>query len=228
LDREDRWNLYFREHLKNEKEKMLRIEPVVEVFADMVEKEGFNRVADIGCGLGRHSLYLARRNFRVYGCDISEAILLHAEKNALINELDIQFVQADYQDLPFYHEIFGGALVVDTIHHDPLENIVKALKEIHRVLEPGGLICLNPPSVRDELFGGERRLGDKLFVLHRVPHYFFESEEIVMLLSKLNFVIEFFKTESYIQNREGQKVFREKFNIIARKITGKRTYYNPL
>jgi ubiquinone/menaquinone biosynthesis C-methylase UbiE len=147
---------------------------------------------------------------------------------AQAHELDIQFVQADYQDLPFYHDIFGGALIIDTIHHDLLENIVKALKEIHRVLEPGGLICLNPPSTRDELFGGVRKLGDKLFVLHRVPHYFFEAEEIETLLRKLNFKIELFKTESYTQNREGQKVYREKFNIIARKTTAKRTYYNPL
>ena len=43
--------------------------PEVVEMADRLEREGVRRVLDIGCGMGRHLVYLAARGFAVVGTD---------------------------------------------------------------------------------------------------------------------------------------------------------------
>jgi ubiquinone/menaquinone biosynthesis C-methylase UbiE len=228
LDREDRWNLYLKENIEKEKSRLDQVDPLVETFADAVIKKKFRRIADVGCGLGRHSLYLSRMNFQVLGCDISESVLQLVEQIAASRDADLQFIQADYMELPFFNEVIGGVVAVDTLHHDILENIIKALKEIHRVLVPGGILGFNPLSTRDELFGNGRKLGEKLYIIHRLPHYFFDQDEIEQMLNRLNFKIDNMELHSYRQVRNGKEYYREKFNIIARKVSRKKSHFISL
>ena len=47
--------------------------PEVETMADLLEAEGGRRVLDIGCGMGRHTVYLAARGFEVTATDNAAA-----------------------------------------------------------------------------------------------------------------------------------------------------------
>ena len=57
------------------------------------------RVADFGCGHGRHSLELAQRGFEVIGVDVNE-LPLSLARQAASPELPVTFVQADYRVPP--------------------------------------------------------------------------------------------------------------------------------
>lgn len=65
----------------------------------MLNPRGDERVLDLACGTGRHSIELRRRGFEVVGVDISAELLAMAEQDAALNELDIEFVQADLREL---------------------------------------------------------------------------------------------------------------------------------
>jgi SAM-dependent methyltransferase len=54
-----------------------------------------NRVLDLCCGIGRHSLELARRGFKVTGLDRTSAYLSTASKQVKKAGLDIEFVNED-------------------------------------------------------------------------------------------------------------------------------------
>jgi len=52
-------------------------------------------VLDLGCGVGRHSLELARRGFKATGVDRTKSYLKQAQEKAEKEKLDIEFVQSD-------------------------------------------------------------------------------------------------------------------------------------
>jgi ubiquinone/menaquinone biosynthesis C-methylase UbiE len=53
------------------------------------------KVLDLCCGIGRHSLELARKGFKVVGVDLTEGYLSKARKQARAESLNIQFVRDD-------------------------------------------------------------------------------------------------------------------------------------
>jgi 2-polyprenyl-3-methyl-5-hydroxy-6-metoxy-1,4-benzoquinol methylase len=54
----------------------------VDFLIDLMELPRQSQILDIGCGVGRHSLELARRGYRPLGIDISEEFIRYATKIA--------------------------------------------------------------------------------------------------------------------------------------------------
>lgn len=53
------------------------------------------RVLDLCCGIGRHSLELARRGYNVVGVDLTEEYIAKARRKAKAESLNIQFIKDD-------------------------------------------------------------------------------------------------------------------------------------
>ena len=70
-------------------------------------------VLDMGCGVGRHSIELARRGFHVTGVDRTQVYLSKATNQADGQGLDIKFIKADMREFQRDEE-FDGALSLFT------------------------------------------------------------------------------------------------------------------
>ncbi len=115
--------------------------PEFEMLASYI-KEG-SRVLDIGCGNGRLYKYLNNElgimNYGYAGIDQSEELIKIARKN--YPEAD--FRTADVFDLPYKNGEFDIAAGIAFLHHIPSQELrVKCLKEIYRILKPGGILFL--------------------------------------------------------------------------------------
>jgi demethylmenaquinone methyltransferase/2-methoxy-6-polyprenyl-1,4-benzoquinol methylase len=103
-------------------------------------------VLDVCCGTGDLALSLARSgNARVIGVDFAQPMLVRArEKNAAQAADDgkkcVQFLEADALNLPFADASFD--LVTSAFGFRNLANYESGLREIHRVLKPGGTIAI--------------------------------------------------------------------------------------
>lgn len=228
MDKEERWDLYINERVHREHKNLDCINPLAEEFVEILKTQCMEFVLDMGCGLGRHMHYLITQGLRVIGCDISSRTLELAEDIAKARGKNLDLVQCDFADMPFNNKVFDAVMAIDSIHHDAKEKIARALREAHRVLKPDGLICLNPISVEDDLFGQGRKLGERLCVIHRIPHYFFDPDEIRSVLERSYFRILTLERDRFKQVRDGKEVTREKFRIIAQKAPRPRGFYRPL
>ena len=101
---------------------------------------GKERILDLACGFGRHSLAFARRGYSVVGIDITKEFIEDAAKTAEEEFLDIKFIQSDIRDINYQNE-FDVVLNLADGAIGYLENDMENLKifnVISKALKSGG------------------------------------------------------------------------------------------
>ena len=107
-----------------------------------------DRILDLGCGTGRHSIEMARRGYKMTGVDISRGMLDEARRGAAKAGVDIDLIQGDAVTYTVEEEfdaaicICEGAFGLLGAQDDPHWRDVEILKNIHRALKPEGKLIL--------------------------------------------------------------------------------------
>lgn len=120
------------------------------------------RSLDVGCGVGFAFEYLSRANFNFdpYGVDISDDAIAEARRRLDGRQnADQRLTVIDSQALPFEDSFFALVTCFDMLEHLDESDIDETLKEIDRVLEPGGTF-LGAVSCRKAGFSD--KFGDNL------------------------------------------------------------------
>ena len=111
------------------------------------------RVLDVACGAGNTTLAAARRRAQATGCDWVPALLERAEQRAKAEGLEIKWVEADAEDLPFPDGSFD--IVLSTFGVMFAADQQRAANQLLRVCRPGGTIGLanwTPASAVGDIF----------------------------------------------------------------------------
>lgn len=95
-------------------------------------------ICDLGCGPGQIARYLHRQGIRTLGVDLSPCMIAEAQR---LNP-GIPFHQGDMLALPDADHSWGGIAAFYCIIHIPREQVVEALREMKRVLKPGGVLLV--------------------------------------------------------------------------------------
>ncbi len=106
-------------------------------FLKIIKNRGI--VIDIGGGFGRYAP-LCAPNFKEYVIVEPSKELLEMARKKWKRFSNIKYVNAFAQNLPFEDDEFDVALFIRVIHH--IEKPEEALKEIKRVLKPGGFLII--------------------------------------------------------------------------------------
>jgi demethylmenaquinone methyltransferase/2-methoxy-6-polyprenyl-1,4-benzoquinol methylase len=121
-------------------------EPVLRSVIQALRLPAGSHGLDIGCGIGLQELLLAEAvgsEGHVTGMDILPEFLAYGEKLAGQAGLSdrITFQEGDMKHIPFEENAFDWAWSVDCVGY-PAGELIPILKEITRVIRPGGSIIL--------------------------------------------------------------------------------------
>ncbi len=103
-------------------------------FATQVRGGGW--CCDIGCGPGHVTRYLHEQGAQVCGIDLSDAMVRRARE---LNP-GFSFQQGDMTALNLPDERYTGITAFYSLIHIPPAGMVAALRELRRVLKPGGIL----------------------------------------------------------------------------------------
>jgi ubiquinone/menaquinone biosynthesis C-methylase UbiE len=150
------------------------------------------RILDVACGTGVVTRLAAARvggSGAVAGLDVNPGMLAVA-RSAAANDASIEWYETSAEAMPLADGSFDVVLCQMGLQFMP--NKVQALKEIRRVLGPGGRVVLNLPGPIPELFVAMRealaqhigpqcaRFVDVVFSLH-------DGEQLEGLMSEAGF-----------------------------------------
>lgn len=131
------------------------LEYVQRQVLDHIEWHDVTSLLDVGCGTGWATLEAARaldagrKKGTAYGCDISSGMLARRANHQSRGGRAV-FAVASAQALPFRGGSFDIAICTAAFHHFPAP--LTALREIKRVLRPGGRLLI-ADTCRDHSVG---------------------------------------------------------------------------
>jgi len=106
-------------------------------FLDLLKDHKKGKIIDLGCGKGALSRALKDLNWDITAIDVNPPELS-----------DIPTLKADLnKPLPFKDNTFDVVVSSEVIEH--LENIHQFVREIHRILKPGGRCIISTPNIQN-------------------------------------------------------------------------------
>lgn len=180
------------------------------------------RLLNVGCGHGA-DFPPFKDGFELYGVDFSPEMLKYAQKYAEKYSFKVDLTQADVRTLPYSDDSFNWVIAVATYHHlEGKDEQLKALREMWRVLKPGGEAFITVWNLRQPRFWLKRkevmvpwRTGDK--TLYRY-YYLFTYGELERRVRQAGFTI----MKSFPESRYKfpVKLFSRNICLLVKKDTG--------
>ena len=145
------------------------------------------RVLDVGCGGGRHLVWLERQGFSAHGVDDATHGVVYARAWLRREGHTVRIALADMAALPFAGDRFDAVIGHDVIYHAVRDGVLRALTEVGRVLRDEGTFVGTLLSTRAWKYGEGRCLERSTYVQERgaeagvVHHYCDEAEARALL-----------------------------------------------
>jgi len=166
--------------------------PLVAEILPTLKSCRVRNVLDLGCGAGRHCVFMAKNGFDILGLDASESALRIASQWVLEERLaNVALVQGSMTEIPSRDRLFDAVISISVMHHALKRDISRSMAEIHRILKRDGVFFANLVSIHDPRYGTGQKVEENTF---RFPeafeenrfeelHHFFTKSEVSDLLA---------------------------------------------
>ncbi|WP_434304821.1 class I SAM-dependent methyltransferase [Clostridium botulinum] len=108
-----------------------------------------NKCLDLGCGIGRHVIYLDENKFEAYGIDLSDKAINFAKSlcgKLKKYELKDRFMVGTITNMPYEDDFFDFIVSHGVLDSMPFDIAKKAVEETCRVTKKGGLFYFDVVS----------------------------------------------------------------------------------
>ena len=119
---------------------------------DFFLQNGVQSVLDIGCGVGRWAIYLAKNGLQVKGTDFSKNALRLAKKWASEERLQIEFSRRALTESAFPGEKFQGVVAALILDNVPRKEMLTGINRTSKsLIDEGILFALFNPLMTKEM-----------------------------------------------------------------------------
>jgi tellurite methyltransferase len=165
------------------REEWLTPESFVQEAIPILQSNGVARVLDLGFGVGRHAILLAKAGFDVHGIDAAASGLAYAEEWAKAEGVALTLATGDMTQLPYPDGYFDAVLTWNVIYHGLAETIHQTISEIERVLKPQGYLICSFISTLNLRYGEGNEVEHHTFIIpgggeKEHPHHYFDQSEV--------------------------------------------------
>ena len=178
-------------------------------FLKQLEKQDYQTVLDLGCGLGEAAVYFAKMGKDVIATDLSQGMLDNAQKCAKKHHVKIKTIQSSSDRIHCQDNSIDVVYAANVLHHVDIE---KTMSEIFRVLKPGGLFLSWDPLKYNPVINIYRRMANEVRTEDEAPlgrkeikqirGYFSESKIKTTWLATLFIFVMFFVLDNIHPNQE--------------------------
>jgi SAM-dependent methyltransferase len=164
-------------------------------FLEYLKIQNASRILDLGCGDGRHLIFLAKQGFIPIGVDNAFWGIRRANEWIENAGLKVESVCADIRCLPWNDGSFDSVISIQVIHHQLLSAIRETLLDVKRILRAGGFFYFTVPKFPPDNWKNNRY---KEIEVHTyvplegfekdLPHHMFTREELASVLNEFEIV----------------------------------------
>jgi tellurite methyltransferase len=214
-----RWDKYWRDEAYVARN-WLEPDPDIVRLSPVMQARKVQNVLDLGCGVGRHLVYLCRQGFEVHGLDISSAGVERCQKELAQHQLQATVQVADMLAIPYPNQFFDWVLSVQVIYHTTASTLNQAIQHVRDKLKPGGFFYVTFPPVDNIDPDSGREIEPRTYLKEEdgepLLHHYVTSEEIDALMRGFTML------EKRLEPREsrdqaGQIIRRLRWNVLAQR-----------
>ena len=160
------------------------------VSLDWLNVKPGDRVLDLGCARGEHTIQMAQAGLHAVGADTDPALLGILRQNAAKADVQCEAWLLDVQGGIPEPGTFDAVVCTEVLEHVP--NYRLAMVEIVRALRPGGRACIAVPTAQSEL------------ILHRLHPYYVQDSTHVNIFTKRLLITELERAGLHVLHTEGR------------------------
>ena len=173
------------------------------------------KVLDLGCGVGRHTIFFSSIGYDVSAMDISEEAVRKTKEWLDEEGLKAKVETGKMTDLPYPDDNFDLVVAFNVIYHAYKHDIIKTISEISRVLKSGGYLFLTLLTKDPEIpFYGKGIVDEQTIIKLEepekgIPHFFFRLEDVFEFFKDYEFK-DFYYKEWYSIPTTIEKIKKKK------------------
>jgi len=188
-------------------------EPELEKYLETNGRAG--KALDMGCGDGRHALFLAKSGYHVTGMDVSQVGLKKLESISKLQNLNslLDLHHRDAREFNYPNDAYDLVAAVTLFDHIPKPDVLPLFEKVSNSLKKGGVIFIKVHTVKDP---GKTNGSDKASELSWAINHYFEPNELKNLL-KNNFEILKYSEYEDLDHSHGRPHFHHFAIALARR-----------
>lgn len=168
------------------------VPPERDLFTSLLPKGA--HILDVGCGGGRDAKFFIKKGFKVTGIDMSSVLINIAKKEVPKANFKVKDILKLDFPVNSFDAIWGEAVIL----HLKRKDVSKAIKNLYKVLKPGGFLYLSVKKGKGEAYVKEKLSGG-----HERFYTYFTKKELVDLCKKQGLKVTHSKIWSDLYKRKG-------------------------